>query len=111
MEDCIFCQIAKKKIPKEFILESEKVMVFADIHPVAPLHLLIVPKKHILELARLETSEQAIWREMMAVVQKLIKKYELMTKGYRLVVNGGGAQLIDHLHIHLMGDISSQRKL
>ncbi len=109
--DCIFCKIASKEIPKEFTYVTENVVVFPDIHPIATLHLLIVSKKHIKEFAALENGEQPIWEEMMEVLQQLIKKYKLREKGYRLVINGGGAQLVDHLHIHLMGNINKERGL
>ncbi len=92
-------------------METENVMVFPDIHPMAPIHLLIVPKKHIKEFGALENGEQTVWGEMMEVLQQLIKKYELLKKGYRISINGGGAQLIDHLHIHLMGEINKERNL
>lgn len=111
MSNCIFCKIANKEIPKEFILETDQVMVFPDIHPVAPIHLLVVPKKHIREFTDLGQKDQKVWQEMIETLNKLIKKYKLVTKGYRIVLNGGGAQLIDHFHIHLMGEITAQRKL
>ena len=103
---CIFCKIAKKEIAKEFTHEDDDVMVFPDIHPVAPLHLLIVPKKHISEF--LELDDAVLFNKMRAVIHKLIKEYKIEKKGYRLIINGGGAQLIDHLHIHLMGRIGKQ---
>jgi len=111
MADCIFCKIANKEIPKEFTLETGQVVVFPDIHPVAPVHLLIVPKKHIKEFGKLGKADQKIWEEMVMVLHKLIKKYGLINKGYRIVTNGGGAQAIDHFHIHLMGEINKERRL
>lgn len=109
-KDCIFCKIAKHEIPKEFIFETEDVMVFSDIHPVAPVHLLLVPKKHITEFTRIGKSDKKIWEEMVEILRELIKKYKLTKKGYRVVTNGGGAQLIDHFHVHLMGGISQKKK-
>ena len=111
MSDCLFCQIANKKIPKEFIEENSLVMVFADIHPVAPIHLLIVPKKHIAEFIKFGEQDKIIWEELNRMVKKMIKKYQLESRGYRIVCNGGGAQLIDHFHLHLMGGILTGRKL
>lgn len=110
-KDCIFCKIARHEIPKKFALETKNVMVFPDITPLAPIHLLIVPKKHIVEFGKLGRGDQKIWKEMVEILTKLIKKYGLMTKGYRIVTNGGGAQLINHFHFHLMGEITSERKL
>lgn len=113
-KDCIFCKIVKKELPKEFILETDQVMVFPDIAPVAPVHLLVVPKNHIREfgaLGELGDEDWQIWQEMVKILIELIRKYELINKGYRIITNGGGAQLIDHFHIHLMGGIAKERKL
>ncbi len=106
---CIFCKIANKEIPKEFTYEDKDIMVFPDIHPVAPIHLLIMPKKHVKDFSELEDS--AIWGKLRNVIQKIIREQNVENKGYRLVINGGGAQLIDHLHIHLMGEIGKKVKL
>ncbi len=111
MSDCLFCQFAKKEKPKEFVDENNLVMVFADIHPVAPVHLLIVPKKHIKEFIKFDEQDKIIWEELEKMVKKMIKKYQLESRGYRIVCNGGGAQLIDHFHIHLMGEITAKKKL
>lgn len=91
-------------------METESVMVFPDIKPLAPVHLLVVPKRHILEFSKLVLSEvegldQSTWSEMTVVVLKLIKQNGLEKKGYRIVINGGGAQAIDHLHVHLQGGV------
>ena len=109
MESCIFCKIRDRIIPKEFTYEDDWVMVFPDIHPVAPVHLLIMPKKHIADFFDLKNSE--LWDKLRVITQKMIKEQKIQGKGYRLVVNGGGAQIIDHLHIHLMGKIGKKVKL
>lgn len=101
MSDCIFCKIARYEVAKEFIYEDEDVMVFPDIHPIKPIHLLVVSKKHIPDF--LDIQDKEILDKMRLVIQKMIKDQNLNGKGYRLGVNGGGAQSIDHLHIHLMG--------
>ena len=116
MINCLFCDFATKKIKKDFVLETETVMVFPDIKPVAEVHLLVVPKRHIKEFSKLdlprhceERSDAAIfdvWTEIARTLQKLIKNYKLEGKGYRIVINGGGAQAINHLHVHLMGGVS-----
>lgn len=104
MNQCIFCKIAKHEVPKDFTYESEQVMAFPDIHPLRPIHLLIMPKKHFKDFADF-TNDNQVWLELRKIVQKLIKETGLENKGYRLAVNGGGAQLIDHLHIHLAGPV------
>ena len=101
MSDCIFCKIANGEIPKEFIYKDDTVMVFPDIHPLKPIHLLIVTKKHIPETLAVE--DHALFAHIFKVVQQLITKYKLENSGYRITINGGGAQVIDHLHIHLLG--------
>lgn len=100
MEDCIFCKIAKHEMPKEFVYEDDDVMVFEDIHPVRQTHLLIVPKKHIEDFGNL--TDDKILLKMRDTIHKLLKDLKLEGQGYRLVLNGGGAQIIDHLHLHLM---------
>lgn len=104
LQDCIFCKIARGEVSSKKEYEDEGIIVFHDIHPKAPFHLLIVPKEHISEFIKLENL--GIWAKMSKIAQDLIKKHELTTKGYRLVNNGGGAALIDHLHLHLLGEIS-----
>jgi len=101
MPECIFCKIATKEIPKEFMYEDEDIMVFPDIQPVKPIHLLIVPRKHIAEFT--EVNDTLLHGKIARVIKNLIIKNGLSTKGYKITVNGGGAQVINHLHYHLMG--------
>lgn len=108
-QDCIFCKIVQGEVPSEKEYEDEKIVVFHDIHPKAPFHLLIVPKEHISEFADLQ--DLGIWGKMAKIAQDLIKKHGLSSKGYRLVNNGGGAALIDHLHLHLLGEIAHTREI
>ena len=109
MSGCIFCKIRDREIPKEFTYEDKDVMVFPDIHPLAPIHLLIVIKRHISEL--LELNDERLVNKLWKTVQDMIKKSGLENKGYRLAMNGGGAQIIDHLHIHLAGPMGREAKL
>ncbi len=102
--DCIFCKIRDKQIPAKLLYEDEDVMVFPDLNPVKPVHLLIVPKQHIPELLAVE--EPVLFQKLFSVVQQMIKREGLKDKGYRVVINGGGAQLVPHLHIHLMGPLT-----
>ncbi|OGH48058.1 MAG: hypothetical protein A3A51_02690 [Candidatus Levybacteria bacterium RIFCSPLOWO2_01_FULL_39_10] len=98
--DCIFCKIRDGEIPKEFTYEDKDVMVFPDINPIRPTHLLIVSKKHIRDF--LDVDEDSL-AKMTKILKKMIKETGLEKKGYRIGINGGGAQIISHLHIHLMG--------
>lgn len=100
MVECVFCKIRDRIIPKEFTFEDEAVMVFPDIRPLKPLHLLVVSKAHIEDFL---DADDDMWRKMKKVIQKMIKEKGVVNKGYRLVVNGGGAQIINHLHVHIVG--------
>ncbi len=96
-------------MPTKFIYEDEDVMVFPDIHPAKPVHLLIIPKKHITEL--LTVDEPVLFQKLFSVAQKMIQREGLKDKGYRLTINGGGAQIVNHLHIHLLGPLDKTAAL
>ena len=101
--DCLFCKIARGEIPSETLYEDERVRAFRDIHPKAPVHILIVPKKHIASVADLAPDDAVLVGELMLVAKAVAAKEGL--PGYKLVVNVGrdGGQVIDHLHLHLLG--------
>ena len=103
MSDCIFCKIAKKEIPSDFINETDNLVVFKDIKPSAPIHYLVVPKEHIQSIAHLEGNHKDVLASLIYSAKDEAKKLGL--KGYKLVFNVGreGGQLIDHLHLHLLG--------
>lgn len=108
MQDCIFCNIANKKTPAQIVYENKKIIAFKDIHPKAPLHLLIIPKKHIPSVAHLKIEDKTLMGELILTAQKIAKEKKL--KGYKLMINVGrpAGQIIDHLHLHLLsGKISS----
>lgn len=104
MDECIFCKISKHEVPKEFTYEDDEVMVFPDINPIKPIHLLVVSKKHIPDFSQIKDLE----RKMFETVRNVIKEKGLSEGGYRLVINGGGAQVIDHLHIHVLGPMGQK---
>ncbi len=101
--DCIFCKITKKEIPADIVFEDDTLMVFKDIHPSAPVHDLVVPKEHIQSIASLEGNHRDILAHMIYTAKEVAAKAGL--KGYKLVFNVGrdGGQVIDHLHLHLLG--------
>ncbi len=105
MTNCIFCKIRDREIPKTFTYEDEDVMVFPDINPNRPIHLLVVPKKHLRDFLELE---EDLGAKLIKITQKMITEQKLENLGYRVTVNGGGAQLIDHLHFHLSGPIKKK---
>ncbi len=103
MNDCLFCKIAGKEIPTEMIFEDERLVAFNDIHPVAPTHILVIPKEHIESIAHLEGNHKDIIAALIYKAKDIAKEKNL--KGYKLVFNVGrdGGQVIDHLHLHLLG--------
>jgi len=103
--DCIFCQIASGKIPGDIVYQDKEILAFRDINPKAPVHILIIPKKHIASLDQLSQSDTALVGRMVAVASRLAKGEGVAEKGYRLAINCGkeGGQLVPHLHMHLLG--------
>jgi histidine triad (HIT) family protein len=104
MEDCIFCKIAKGDMGTEFLYEDDHVVAFNDQHPQKPVHILVIPKQHVKEFFELNNDE--ILPSVRKAIQQMITEKDLRSKGYRIEVNGGGAQLVDHLHFHLLGPMS-----
>ncbi len=100
MKDCIFCKIVRREIPKEFAYEDKDIVAFEDLHPKTPVHLLVVPKKHVEDFFH---SDAKTVEDITRGIKHLIDKEKLMGRGYTLEVNGGGFQIISHLHFHLMG--------
>ena len=103
--DCIFCQIVAGKVPSEILYQSEEVIAFRDINPMAPTHLIIIPKKHIPSLAHLSEAQASIIKHMVNAANQLAKREGISESGYRLAINCGeqGGQLVPHLHMHLLG--------
>ncbi len=101
--DCIFCKIGRGDISSETIFEDNEVRVFNDLHPKAPVHLLIIPKEHIQSIAHLEGNHKGIISHMIFIAKRVAEERGL--KGFKLVFNVGreGGQVIDHLHLHLLG--------
>jgi len=104
MEDCIFCDIIKGKIPSEIVYDDKDFVAFKDIHPLAPVHILIVPKEHIASINELEEKHIKMAGNLLFLAKKIAQK-EGISEGYKLAFNTGrkGGQLVDHLHLHLMG--------
>src|SRR3989344_5677580 len=109
MKNCIFCKIARHEVPKEFEYEDKDLMVFPDINPAKEVHVLIVPKKHFVDFLKLDDS--ILMSKLLEKAQEMVKKHKLGDKGYRILLNGGGAQIIDHLHIHIIGPIGKTYRI
>lgn len=105
MDDCIFCKIIKGEIPSNKAYENEYVLAFHDIDKKAPVHILVIPKKHIQSFIHLGQEDYIYLEEIHKAVCLLAREYDLEEKGFRLVVNTGeqGGQTVNHLHFHLLG--------
>ncbi len=103
--ECIFCRIAADELPSDTLYQDDEVMAFRDINPLAPTHVLIIPKRHIASLADLTGDETLLIGRMAGVANKLARQEGVAEKGYRLVVSSGedGGQVVPHLHMHLLG--------
>ena len=104
MEDCIFCKIIKGEIPSEKVYEDEEILAFKDINPAAPIHILVIPKKHIESLLKLEGEDYEIVGKIQKVINKLAKDLNIEEEGFRVIVNCGkdAGQEVMHLHYHLL---------
>ncbi|NSW89167.1 MAG: histidine triad nucleotide-binding protein [Firmicutes bacterium] len=113
MADCIFCKIINKEIPSQIVYEDDKVIAFKDIQPVAPVHVLIVPKIHIASMKDINSSNANILMDIHLAVNEVAKKMGIYEKGYRLVNNCGAdaGQTVQHLHYHLIGGVTLGPKI
>lgn len=104
-KDCIFCDIINGKMGTKFLYENDTLVVFKDINPAAPVHLLIVPRKHIRSVNDLKEEDKKILSEMIIAGKDMAKKEGVAKSGYKLLFNveKGGGQVIFHLHLHLIG--------
>jgi histidine triad (HIT) family protein len=104
MEDCIFCKIVRGEIPSRKVYEDDEVLAFHDIHPVAPVHFMLVPKRHVASLMEADDSHAEQLGRMLVLGARLAKEQGL-TEGFRTVINSGrgGGQEVFHLHIHIIG--------
>jgi len=109
MDDCVFCKIRDREISKEFTYEDDEIMVFPDIHPVRPVHMLIVPKIHVEDF--LEFNDTALTSKVKVIMNKIIRDTKLDKNGYRVGINGGGAQAINHVHFHVSGPMTKNMEM
>ncbi|MEK7129504.1 MAG: HIT domain-containing protein [Patescibacteria group bacterium] len=106
MSDCIFCKVISGELPSNPVYQDDDMMVIPDIHPQASVHLLVIPKKHVSEFTE---ADDALLAKIVKTVKKIIKDEHI--SNYRIVSNGKGAALIDHLHMHILGKVDKYRKL
>ena len=104
MEDCLFCKIIKGEIPSTKVYEDEEILAFNDINPAAPIHILVIPKKHIASLAHMEKEDEAIVGKIYGVINKIAEEKGFKESGYRVIVNCGkdAGQEVMHLHFHIL---------
>jgi len=105
MDDCIFCKIIKGEIPSSKVYEDDKVLAFDDIRPVAPVHVVVIPKKHIPTLMDVDANQAEHLHAMMAAVPKIARLKGVDERGFRVMLNckEEGGQVIFHLHLHVLG--------
>jgi len=105
MDDCIFCKIIKGEIPSNKVYEDEEILAFRDINPVAPTHILVIPKKHIEYVTDLNEEDEALIGRIYTVINKIAKQEKIDENGFRIVVNckEDGGQEVKHLHFHIIG--------
>ena len=105
MEECIFCKIAKKEIPSSIVYEDNDIIAFRDINPITPVHVLVIPKKHIESLLELKEEDEILVGKIYTVINKIAKQEGISEKGFRVIVNCGedGGQEVKHLHYHILG--------
>ena len=104
MVDCVFCKIARKEIPAEFIAEDDNFVAFKDINPKAPVHLLIIPKEHFGPVSSLAAGDSGILGKMIIKAKEVAEGMKVSSNGYRLIFNVGkdAGMEVSHLHLHLL---------
>jgi len=105
MSDCLFCRIINGDISADIVYEDEQVVAFRDIHPQAPVHVLVIPKRHVLNLDATAAEDEALLGHLCTVAAELARRDKIAATGYRLVANVGpdAGESVNHLHFHLLG--------
>ncbi len=105
MSDCLFCKIVAKEIPAEIVAEDDRVLAFKDISPQAPVHILVIPKKHIANSSTVEEPDEALIGHVVRVGCAAAADAGLSDGGFRLVLNNGrdAGEAVNHLHLHVLG--------
>lgn len=104
-KDCIFCKIASGEMGTEFLYESDEIVAFRDIHPRAPIHFLVIPKKHIPEVSDVQPADEVLVGKMITTANIVARELQLSETGYRLIFNCGrdAGQDVFHIHLHVLG--------
>ena len=104
MEDCIFCKIIKGESPSEKVYEDDAILAFKDIQPAAPIHILVIPKKHISTLLEVAEEDSTLMAKIFQVINKIVKDLGIEKDGFRVIANCGkdSGQEVMHIHFHLL---------
>ena len=104
MEDCIFCKIIRGEIPSAKVYEDDEILAFNDVNPVTPIHILVIPKKHINSLADMKPEDEKLVGRIYGVINKIAEDKGFKEEGFRVIVNCGknGGQEVMHLHFHIL---------
>jgi histidine triad (HIT) family protein len=105
MDDCLFCKIAAGTIPTKVVMETDELLGFHDVHPQAPTHILVIPKRHIATINDCQTEDEGLLGSMVLAAKHIASECGINESGYRLNfnVNSGGGQEIYHIHLHVLG--------
>ena len=105
MNDCIFCKIIAKEIPSEIVYEDEEILAFKDIAPKAPVHIVVIPKKHIEKITEIEKQDEAVIGRIYSAINQIAREQGIAEDGFRVIINCGenGGQEVKHIHFHLLG--------
>lgn len=103
--NCLFCRIVRGEIPARIAFENDDVLAFHDIDPKAPTHVLVIPRKHIGAIARVQDADAALMGALTLAARDIARELGIETTGYRLVINNGAdaGQTVDHVHMHILG--------
>ncbi|MGA2526832.1 MAG: histidine triad nucleotide-binding protein [Smithellaceae bacterium] len=113
MSDCIFCKVVEGKIHCTKIYEDDQILAFDDIHPMAPVHVVVIPKKHVSTLMDIDTKSSSVANNLINAAQKVAQIKGIAAKGFRIVINCNdeGGQIVFHLHMHVLGGRKLQDEL
>jgi histidine triad (HIT) family protein len=105
VSDCLFCKIGSGQIPAKVVLQDDEVLAFDDINPQAPVHVLVIPKRHVVALNEAGAGDQALLGRLLEAATLVARKKGIADAGYRVVANTGrdGGQTVLHLHLHVLG--------
>ncbi len=103
--NCVFCKIIKQEIPADIVFEDSEVIAFNDINPIAPVHVLVIPKRHIVSVVDIEEGDTLLMGKLIMAAKKIADDLKISKKGYKLLIRVGknGGQEVGHIHLHLLG--------